>query len=54
MADSTQGRARKSDGRLTYGGRAWRVESEPEIVDTDGELKLVEVWVRGEDIEQSE
>ncbi|WDM16704.1 hypothetical protein J3S85_37695 [Streptomyces lavenduligriseus] len=34
------------DGTLTYKGQTWRVVSEPEIIDTDGDLDLIEVWVR--------
>jgi hypothetical protein len=35
-------------GRLTYGGRAWSVESEPEVIDTHEGSALVEVWVKEE------
>jgi hypothetical protein len=35
---------------LMYRGQAWRVTSEPVVIDAhDGET-LVEVWVRSEDI----
>ncbi|MFF9525402.1 hypothetical protein ACF1DV_25985 [Streptomyces achromogenes] len=34
------------EGVLAYQGQTWRVVSEPEIIDTDGDLDLIEVWVR--------
>ncbi|MEV5319121.1 hypothetical protein AB0K92_15950 [Streptomyces sp. NPDC052687] len=38
-------------GRLTYGNQSWVVESEPEVVEVEKGLRLVEVWVteEGED-----
>ena len=39
------------DDKLTYRGRTWRVESEPEVIESRDGADLVEVWVRrGEDI----
>lgn len=35
-------------GRLTFGDRTWVVESEPKVVDTDEDYRLVEVWVKEE------
>jgi membrane protein implicated in regulation of membrane protease activity len=41
-------------GSLTYGGRTWRVEAEPVVVEEDGDSVLVEVWItRGEGIGES-
>lgn len=40
-----------TDGVLTWRGQTWRVESEPTVVETDGDSVLLEVWVkRGESI----
>ncbi|WP_425837440.1 hypothetical protein [Streptomyces fractus] len=37
------------DNVLVYAGQRWDVESEPTVVESDGESVLVEVWVkRGE------
>lgn len=56
MTDSTTttAPADEPEGTLTFQGRTWAVESPPVVVDTDGDAQLVEVWVRGEDIEQSQ
>jgi len=37
---------RDDEGTLSYGGQTWRVTSSPEVVDSDGDDVLVEVWVR--------
>lgn len=47
---TTQGGA-EDEGRLTYRGTTWRVQSEPVVIESDDGSDLVEVWVkRGEDI----
>jgi hypothetical protein len=43
------------DDVLVYRGQTWRVESAPEVIESDGDHDLIEVWVRrGEGIEQPE
>lgn len=43
------------EGLLTYRGQTWKVTSRPEVVDSEGDEQLMEVWVkRGEGIEQPE
>ncbi|GAB1326929.1 hypothetical protein ACE1SV_12680 [Streptomyces sennicomposti] len=56
MTDSTkaQSAGTEPEGTLTFQGRTWAVESPPVVVDTEGGAQLVEIWVRGEDIEQSQ
>lgn len=44
--------AQSSDDLLRFRGQEWRVVSAPEVIERDGDAVLVEVWVRGEDIEQ--
>lgn len=47
--------ADEQGGTLRYGGQTWKVVSEPEVVETDGDAELIEVWVRrGEDIGERE
>lgn len=54
MTNRIPSQSRKDDV-LTYDGKVWHVESEPVVVESDGDSVLVEVWVRrGEDIEQRE
>ncbi|MEU3285620.1 hypothetical protein [Streptomyces longwoodensis] len=55
MADKIPSQSRTGEGVLVYKGKSWTVAAEPEVVDTDGDFQLLEVWVRrGEDIGQPE
>lgn len=55
MVDRIPEQSRQGDGWLIYKGKAWRVESEPVVVEADGDSELVEVWVkRGEGIGKSQ
>lgn len=44
----------KGGDSLTYRGTTWRVQSEPVVIESEGDSDLVEVWVtRGEGIDES-
>lgn len=54
-ADDVTDDGKRDSDMLFYRGKTWSVESEPVVIDSDGEADLVEVWVRrGEGIEQPE
>lgn len=51
MTSNIPAQSSRDENTLTFQGRTWRVESEPEVIDSRDGADLVEVWVRrGEDI----
>ncbi|MFG3014346.1 hypothetical protein ACGFZB_28785 [Streptomyces cinerochromogenes] len=54
MTDKIPAQSRSDKDTLTYQGRTWRVESEPEVIESRDGAVLVEVWLRGEDIDESQ